>query len=115
MKGSCHCKNIKFEVSEKPGWIGSCYCIDCRKVSGAPFLTFALFDEVAFTKGTPKTYQSSEKVERSFCDNCGASISFVYKEKPKHVLLCVGLFDEAEKLAPEKHIYTEQKLPWIHI
>lgn len=113
MKGSCHCGAIQFQVSGEPNWLGACYCVDCRKVSGAPYLAFAGFDDIAFTQGTPKEYSSSEKVVRTFCNNCGASISFAYKKHPEKMFLCVGLFYEPEKLAPQKHIFNEQKLSWI--
>jgi hypothetical protein len=111
MKGSCHCRAIQFEVSGEPNWLGACYCVDCRKVSGAPYLSFAWFNQVTFTKGTPKKYQSSEKASRTFCDNCGASIAWISGEHSDKLFLCVGLFDEPEKLAPQKHIFTEQRLP----
>lgn len=113
MEGSCHCGAIQFRVSGEPSWLGACYCTDCRKVSGAPYLAFAEFDTVEYTKGTPKEYPSSEKVVRTFCENCGASVSFVYKENPKKLFMCIGLFDDMDKLAPQKHIFTAQKAPWI--
>lgn len=115
MEGSCHCGVVQFEASGDPYWTGACYCIDCRKVSGAPYLAFAGFDKVEFTHGTPKEYASSEKVIRTFCDTCGAAVSFAYKEHPDKLFLCVGLFDEPEKFAPQEHIFTEQKPPWIQI
>lgn len=113
MKGSCHCGCVKFEAKGEPSWLGACYCTDCRKVSGAPYLAFAGFDSVEFTKGIPKPYVSSEKVTRAFCDTCGASISFAYNEHPDKLFICVGLFDDINAFAPKKHIFTAQKAAWI--
>lgn len=113
MKGSCHCGSIQFKALGEPSWLGACYCVDCRKVSGAPYLAFAEFHNVEFTKGIPKEYSSSEKVMRTFCENCGASVSFAYKEYPEKLFMCVGLFDDVVALAPQKHIFTAEKVPWI--
>jgi hypothetical protein len=113
MEGSCHCGSIKFKAQGTPNWLGACYCVDCRKVSGAPYLAFAQIDTVEFTKGTPKKYSSSEKVERSFCENCGASISYAFKEQPNKLFMCVGLFDDINALAPKDHIFIQQKASWI--
>lgn len=115
MKGSCHCGAIEFKVYGEPSWLGACYCIDCRKVSGAPCLAFAEFNNVEYTSGTPKEYSSSKKVVRTFCENCGASVSFVYREHPEKLFMCIGLFDDISELAPQKHIFTSQKVPWIHL
>jgi len=115
MNGSCHCGAIQFETSDEPNWLGACYCVDCRKVSGAPYLAFAGFDEIRFTKGAPKRYQSSQKAQRTFCEVCGASISWMSQEHPGMHFLCVGLFDEPDKLVPAKHLFAEEKLSWLHI
>lgn len=117
MEGGCHCKKIRFKVTEKPFWVGNCYCADCRKITGAPYATFAGFlpEHIEFTSGKPKEYRSSEKVVRSFCDNCGASISYDYFDNKTKTFIYAGLFDKAEEIKPQKHIWVSQKLPWVHI
>lgn len=117
MEGGCHCKAIRFKVEGTPFWVGACYCVDCRKVSGAPYLVFAGYTSSQFTllTGTPERYASSEKVERSFCAVCSSPISYSYKENPEKLFLSAGVFDHPENFKIEKHIWVSQKLPWVTI
>ncbi len=115
MKGGCHCGAIRFEAQDNPEWVGACYCIDCRKISGAPYTVFADFkqENVRLFQGEAKEYFSSENVTRTFCAMCSSPLSFVYKNKPEHVFIPIGVFDDASSFAPKKHIWVSQKLPWV--
>ncbi|MBP6888433.1 MAG: GFA family protein [Candidatus Pacebacteria bacterium] len=117
MEGGCHCKAVRFKTENETFWVGACYCIDCRNISGAPYVVWAGFetDAVKILQGTPKIYSSSEQVNRSFCENCGSPFSYQYKEKQDKVFLPVGIFDNAASFEIKKHIWVSQKLPWIHI
>ena len=117
MGGGCHCKTIRFKSEEETFWVGACYCIDCRKISGAPYVVWAMYntESIKFLKGVPKKYSSSENVNRSFCENCGSSLSYQYKAKPEKIGIPVGSFDNAKNFQIKKHIWISQKLPWIHI
>jgi hypothetical protein len=72
-------------------------------------------DAVIFLSGIPKIYSSSENVNRSFCENCGSSLSYQYKDKPEKIGIPVGAFDNAENFKLQKHVWVSQKLPWVHI
>lgn len=117
MEGGCHCKAIRFEASTKPFWVGACYCIDCRKISGAPYMVWTGYktEDVKILQGNPKRYSSSEKVERSFCEDCGSPFLYQYKENKEKTFIAAGAFDDASGFVVQKHIWVSQKLPWIHI
>jgi hypothetical protein len=116
-EGGCHCGAIRFQISQPPLWVGACYCVDCRKISGAPYLVFAQYDstDVHILQGTPKQYSSSKNVFRSFCENCGSPISYVYKNKADKIFIPIGVFDNPTDFVLQEHIWTLQKLPWITI
>jgi hypothetical protein len=65
--------------------------------------------------GNPKVYSSSEKVNRSFCENCSSPYSYQYKENTEKIFLPVGIFNDASQFKLQKHIWVSQKLPWIQI
>ncbi|TSC71718.1 MAG: hypothetical protein G01um101470_514 [Parcubacteria group bacterium Gr01-1014_70] len=126
MKGGCHCGAIRFKVTGEPSWVGACHCVDCRKISGSPYVVFAGYKtkNVEMLQGTPKEYASSEKVRRSFCEVCSSPFAYTYvslssKRYPSSesgtFFIPVGVFDDPSGLAPKKHIWTAQKLPWVHI
>ena len=117
MEGGCHCKSIRFKTEKDAFWVGACYCIDCRKISGAPYVVWAGYETnlVNILRGNPKIYKSSELVNRSFCENCGSPFSYQYIDKQEKIFIPVGIFDKAEAFELKKHIWVSQKLPWVHI
>ena len=117
MKGGCHCGAIRFETTADPYWVGACYCVDCRKISGSPYTVFAGYKsgDIVITKGHSKTYASSQKVIRSFCESCGSPFSYVYKSQPSEPFIPIGVFDDPTDFKLQRHIWVSQKLPWITI
>ncbi|MDB4992051.1 MAG: putative glutathione-dependent formaldehyde-activating enzyme [Parcubacteria group bacterium] len=114
MEGGCHCGAVRFTATGAPDWVGACYCIDCRKISGSPYTVFAQFKKSDVQiKGTPKEYQSSEKVIRSFCENCSSPFAYSYIDSRDQLFIPVGVFDDASSFAPKNHIFVSQKLPWV--
>lgn len=96
--------------------MSACYCVDCRKISGAPYVVWVGFktNEVTW-RGNRKIYSSSEKINRSFCEGCGSSLSWEQKEKPENIFLTIGSLDNAGNLKIQKHYWVGQKLPLVHI
>lgn len=119
MEGGCHCGMIRFKASGKPDWVGACYCVDCRKISGSPYTVFAGYSKnaVELTQGQPKEYASSEHVRRSFCEKCSSPFAYVYvgTDEDAKIFIPVGVFDDPSGFKVEQHIWVSQKLPWVHI
>ena len=120
MEGGCHCGSIRFRVSGRPSWLGACYCIDCRKVSGSPYTVFACYDKqsVELLRGAPREYASSTNVRRSFCGECSSPVAYRYVDtrgEETNIYIPVGVFDHPAELVPQQHIWVSQKLPWVHI
>lgn len=80
-------------------------------------MTFAEFDRNALkiVNGAPKTYSSSERVERIFCGNCGSPLGYVNADYPEKIEIPAGAFDDLEPLAPQVHIWTSRKPSWLPI
>jgi hypothetical protein len=80
VKGSCHCGNTQFEVSEAAAGVTRCTCSFCSK-SGA---LWAYYKPAQFRLTSPPenvaTYRwGSRTVQRHFCANCGCH---TYSESP---------------------------------
>jgi hypothetical protein len=93
-----------------------CHCKDCRRQTGAPAVVWAGFraGEVSFA-GAPKRRRSSEQVTRAFCAECGTPISYEHEELPGEIYIHAALFDEADRLVPDRHAYVTSKLFWLHL
>lgn len=66
-------------------------------------------------RGTPKIYNSSPGVERSFCETCGTPLSFRSQKMSGVMHLYVAALDAPEKVAPTLHAAYAEKLPWLKL
>jgi len=75
-KGSCLCKAVSFEVAGDIPAPDACHCSQCSKWSGHIFVSTDVPRSRVTIHGEDriKWFQSSEKVRRGFCENCGSSM-----------------------------------------
>ena len=116
LNGRCFCGAVKIMTSAAPFQVSWCHCRDCRRQTGAPAVVWAGFrtEQVAF-EGAPKRRKSSEQVVRSFCAECGTPISYEHDELAGELYIHAALFDEADRLVPDRHGYVTSKLFWMHL
>jgi hypothetical protein len=114
-EGGCFCGGLRYRVAGPARDICHCHCADCRRSSGAAFVTWASFDLVrfAFVKGTPGEYRYDGRL-RTFCRDCGTSIGF-WEEGQSEFDVTLASLDHPELLTPADHIWTEDQLPWIKL
>ncbi|WP_299771875.1 GFA family protein [uncultured Pseudoteredinibacter sp.] len=117
-QGSCLCGAIQYEILAEPVTASHCHCKMCQKQHGAAFASYARIrrSELRYTKGqdTIKRYQSSEKVERSFCSECGSNLEWGYTEGEwaHWVAIALGSFDTPYSQDIYRELHTEDKAPW---
>lgn len=112
--GSCLCGAVRFEARGEPKFVSNCHCESCRRAASAPSLTWAGFSnaQVDMKGAALREYSSSPGVVRSFCANCGSSISYRGERWPGEIHLAVCAFDDAAAMAPTSDHLSEEKLPW---
>ncbi len=114
--GCCFCGAVGFTLTGEPLQVSWCHCRDCRRQTGAPAVVWAGFEKVALTwSGNLASRRSSEKVTRSFCAECGTPIAYEDDRLAGEIYIHAGLFDQADRLVPDRHAYTTSKLFWIHL
>jgi hypothetical protein len=72
----------------------------CQKAFGnffAPLVSVAP-DDLTWTRGQPKYFQSSSMARRGFCGECGTPLT--YQSRPDLVELAIGAFDDPSRLPP---------------
>ena len=62
--------------------------------------------DLAWTRGTPGRFRSSEAVERGFCRECGTPLGFAFPESEK-IDLTIGSFDDPWRFVPKYHFGAE--------
>ena len=114
--GQCLCGAIHYEVSGTPNSVSICHCVDCRRSSGAPMVSWAEFPEaqVKVTKGVLKTINSSGAAIRSFCGECGSGIFYRNAEiLPGVVEVQSATLNDPGLLPPTMQIQTAERISWM--
>ena len=116
-EGGCFCGAIRYRIDGRPRRVTHCHCRHCRRTSGAPFVTWAVFDEGAliFVLGSPKEYESRPGAMRSFCHKCGSPLTFRDARTPTSVDVTVGTLDTPEDVTPEDHVWSDRMISWLRI
>ena len=115
--GGCMCGAVRFEATGAPLSTNYCHCTSCRKHTGAPVVTLVGYkiDQVKFTKGERKIYESSPGVGRAFCGQCGTPVTWEGDggEFGPLVELLISTFDDPNAFAPQGHLRHADRLPWF--
>ena len=87
----------------------------CRRTSAAPFVTWVVVptERFRFTKGTPKTLQSSNIGTRTFCDACGTPLTCIISKRPDDIDITTGSLDDPNAFAPTVEVHEDTKLSWL--
>jgi hypothetical protein len=112
MTGGCQCGAVRYALYAGPTGASICHCRMCQKAFGnyfAPFTGVRLQD-LAWTRGTPGIFKSSELVERGFCRDCGTPLTYRKVEKDR-ISVSIGSLDHPERIRMEKQYGIENRLP----
>ncbi|KAF1686340.1 aldehyde-activating protein [Pseudoxanthomonas broegbernensis] len=110
--GGCQCGAVRFRVAGVLEDASVCHCRMCQKAFGAYYapLVSTRGAALAWTRGAPRHFQSSNLVRRGFCAGCGTPLTY---EGPDGVALAAGAFDRPAALAPRIQYAIEGRLPFV--
>lgn len=110
--GGCQCGAVRFRVQGKLKDASICHCRMCQKAFGAYYapLVSTRGAELAWTRGEPKRFRSSNYVSRGFCAACGTPLTY---EAPDGVAIAAGAFDDPSQLPPTIQFGTEGKVAFV--
>jgi len=106
--GGCQCGAVRFSI-ERLGRPSMCHCRMCQKAFGAIGGALVTALGLTWTRGAPKMFQSSNKVQRGFCAECGTPLTFVYPDGTE-VAICA--FDNPSVAPPIVQLAPEFRVPW---
>ena len=115
--GRCYCGAITFRAAAEPETIAYCHCEDCKRSNGGPVSAFAAFKEedVVFSPSEGKAISVNQGVRRTFCPDCGSSLTGRYDYLPGQVYVPLGIIDQADELKPELHTHVAECFSWLKI
>ena len=117
IEGGCFCGSIRYTFEESDYPSGNCHCSMCRRTSAAPFVSWLVvpLNEFEYTKGKPKTLESSSHGTRYFCEECGTPVACILEKDPENIDVTICSLDQPENFEPKADIYLDTKLPWIDL
>lgn len=107
--GGCQCGAVRFAVTAL-GRASLCHCRMCQKAFGSIGGLLVTADALQWTRGQPAHFQSSNKVRRGFCRECGTPLTFEYANK---VDVAVATFDKAAEITPVIQMARGERLPFV--
>jgi hypothetical protein len=114
--GGCHCGGVRYQVEGEAMTHALCHCSDCRRHAGAPMVGWTMYPNAALkiTRGSPKTYKSSEHGRRQFCGDCGSGLFYVNDEVlPGIVDIQSATYDDPDAVPAQVHIQVAERIEWM--
>jgi len=121
LEGGCACGAVRYRLSSPPMFVHCCHCRDCQRQTGSAFAINALIetDRIMRLSGDPRPVAMPTDSGRPHdiyrCPACRTAVWSDYGRRPSLRFLRVGTLDDPSALAPDVHIFTRSKLPWIEL
>ncbi|KEF59265.1 uncharacterized protein A1O9_04109 [Exophiala aquamarina CBS 119918] len=120
LEGGCACRNVRYQASGEPLIVHCCHCHWCQRESGSAFVINALYsaERVTYLGADPNLVvtpsQSGKGQTIARCPKCHVAVWSNYSGGgPLVRFVRVGTLDGPHRLAPDVHIYTGSKAPWV--
>ncbi|TMA22862.1 MAG: GFA family protein [Deltaproteobacteria bacterium] len=119
-EGGCACGAVRYRLAEEPLIVHACHCRDCQYLTGSAFV-INLWIERRFVERSgaePRfvTLKAGSGAGHDiyYCDACSTTLWSRYHAPPGDTLFVrAGTLDEPASVAPDVHIFTRTKLPWL--
>jgi hypothetical protein len=118
-EGQCACGAVRYRLNSKPMFVNCCHCRDCQRQTGSAFVINAVIetDRITILAGEPDLVGAPTDSGRPHdiyrCPKCQTALWSDYGHRPVLRFVRVGTLDEPSALAPDAHIFTRSKLPWV--
>ena len=119
VEGGCACGAVRYRLESAPMFVHCCHCLDCQRQTGSAFVLNALIeaDRVSLLSGQVQPSAMPTESGRPHtifrCPSCATALWSEYGGRSQVRFVRVGTLDEPSALAPDVHIYTRSKLPWV--
>jgi len=121
LEGGCACGEMRYQLQASPMFVHCCHCLNCQKHTGSAFVINLLIEasHVERLRGTPEPVEmppnggTPNQIFR--CPTCRVAVWSVYGGRSAILFVRGGTLDRPAAVAPDVHIYTRSKLPWVRL
>jgi hypothetical protein len=119
-EGGCSCGAVRYRLTSDPLFVHCCHCLNCQRQTGSAFVINVLIetDRVELLSGAPRSVEvprddgSTQTIFR--CPTCKVAVFSQYTH-PGVRFVRAGTLDDPSGVAPDVHIFTRSKLPWVSL
>jgi len=117
-EGGCACGAVRYRLASEPLFVHCCHCLNCQRQTGSAFVVNVLIetDRVELLDGEPEPIavpRSGGKKQKIWrCPTCQTALYSEYTS-PRVRFVRAGTLDDPSSVAPDVHIFTRSKLPWL--
>jgi hypothetical protein len=121
LEGGCACGAVRYRLASGPMFVHCCHCLDCQRQTGSAFVLNAIIetDRILLEAGSrvpgpvavPTDSGRPHHIHR--CPDCQTAMWSDYGGRPQIRFVRVGTLDQPSALAPDVHIYTRSRVPWV--
>jgi hypothetical protein len=119
-EGGCSCGAVRYRLTSDPLFVHCCHCLNCQVQTGSAFVINLLIeaDRVELLAGNPQPVDvprddgSAQAIFR--CPACQVAVFSTYT-RPDIRFVRAGTLDIPADIAPDVHIFTRSKLPWVDV
>lgn len=119
LTGRCACGAVQYALTSNPMFVNCCHCLDCQRQTGSAFVINAVIetDRIAVTGEAPVAVRVPADSGRPHdiyrCPDCQTALWSDYGGRPGLRFVRVGTLETPSALAPDAHIFTRSKQPWV--
>jgi len=119
-EGGCACGEVRYRLASEPLFVHCCHCLNCQRQTGSAFVINVLIetDRVELLAGEPEVVavpRSGGKKQQIWrCPTCQTALYSKYTS-PGVRFVRAGTLDDPASVAPDVHIFTRSKLPWVQL
>ena len=120
-EGGCSCGAVRYTLTRSPMFTHCCHCLDCQKQTGGAFAINALVEaaNLPLTQGAPERITMPTESGRPHdiyrCPACKVALWSDYGRRGTLLFLRVSTLDTPHAIAPDVHIFTRSKVPWVNL
>jgi len=122
LEGGCACGKVRYRLKSDPMIVHCCHCTWCQRETGSAFVINAIIEmsevdltgEVPVIVKTPSESGKGQPIAR--CPHCQVAVWSHYPNAGElAAFVRVGTLDDKTVLAPDVHIFTANKVPWLEL
>ncbi|MEZ5946659.1 MAG: GFA family protein [Hyphomonas sp.] len=122
LTGGCACGRVRYRLKVEPMITHCCHCTWCQRETGSVFVINAVIEmsEVELLGDgpemvlTPSASGKGQPIAR--CPECRVAVWSHYQNAGAlAAFIRAGTLDDKSAVAPDVHIFTSSKVPWLEL